>query len=378
MATMEYKCPTCGGALEFNIKEQKLKCPYCDSVFEIADFADKEETKKGSGEEGAKSDAQVDGTRKDDKFDFDTEAGSQWADGEMEALNVFLCESCGGEIVGDDNLASARCPYCDSIMVRKEKLSGALRPDVVIPFKLEKARAKEEFKKHLLGKKLLDLKFVNENKIDEIKGVYVPFWLFDVSLDADMSYRCTNSSSHRSGDYMIYETAVYEVNQSGSIGFDTIPVDGSSKMADDLMESLEPFDYSEAVPFQTAYLAGYMADKYDVTVDDSIDNIKRRVRGSTGEIFRRDIPGHFDSVDRKFSSIRLKDSEAKYALYPVWILTVKWHNKIYTYAMNGQTGKFVGDTLPEDKAKANRMRWINTGIITAIGTVIGAIAGFMF
>lgn len=377
MATMEYKCPTCGGALEFNIKEQKLKCPYCDSVFEISDFADKDTNK---GEEGgkAKASAEPEEGKSKDKFEFDTEAGSEWAAGEQEALNVFLCESCGGEIVGDDNLASARCPYCDSVMVRKEKLSGALRPDVVIPFKLEKARAKEEFKKHLLGKKLLDNNFINENKIDEIKGVYVPFWLFDVSLDAALSYRCTNSSSHRSGDYIIHETEIYDVQQAGSIGFDTIPVDGSSKMADDLMESLEPFDYSEAVPFQTAYLAGYMADKYDVTVDDSIDNIKRRVKGSTREVFRRDIPGSFTSVDLQAASITLKDSEAKYALYPVWILTVKWHNKIFTYAMNGQTGKFVGDTLPEDKAKANRMRWMNTGILTAIGAVIGAIAGFMF
>ncbi len=32
--------------------------------------------------------------------------------------------------------------------------------------------------------------------------------------------------------------------------FQHIPVDGSSKMPDDLMESIEPFDFSEAVDFR--------------------------------------------------------------------------------------------------------------------------------
>mgnify|MGYP004443994917 CR=1 FL=1 len=380
MATMEYKCPACGGALEFNITEQKMKCPFCDSVFEVSQFQDMDkdldkETKKAKAAPSDDEAAAKESTGGfNDKWNFDKEAGTEWGAGEEEALSVFLCESCGGEIVGDDTLASARCPYCDSIMVRKEQLSGSLKPDYVIPFKLGKDRAKEEFKKHLLGKKLLDRRFVDENKIDEIKGVYVPFWLFDVSLDADLTYEGIDHRSWREGDYMVYESDINDIHLAGEVAFNTIPVDGSSKMADDLMESLEPFDFREAVPFQTAYLAGYMADKYDVTVSESMPNVRRRVRGSAVDIFSQDVP-HFDTITNRSADIFLKDSQAKYALYPVWLLTIKWDGEIYLYAMNGQTGKFVGDTLPCDNKKARRMQFTTTGLVAVAGLVFGVLAG---
>ncbi|MGI6765688.1 MAG: hypothetical protein ACOX4R_00575 [Lentihominibacter sp.] len=352
---IEYKCPNCGGAIAFNIATQNLKCPFCDTEYELEALKAYDDSLK----------------KEADDFVWNTEAGGQWTEGETAGLKVYICQSCAGEIVGDDTLGSSRCPYCDSTIVMKEQFAGDLKPDYVIPFKLEKEEAKKAFAEHLLGKKLLDRRFVDENKIDEIKGVYVPFWLFDTALDADVSYKCSNSKSSRSGDYIITKTDYYLCNVEGSMGFDRIPVDGSSKMADDLMESLEPFDSSDAVPFQTAYMAGYMANRYDVELEESIDNINRRVKGSAEDVFMDQVTG-FETKTVSSSRIKLKDSESKYALYPIWTLKINWKGKLYTFAMNGQTGKFVGDQLPENKAKSRMVSIVST----VVGTVAGLVAAF--
>ncbi|MFR4927774.1 MAG: hypothetical protein ACLUB3_07795, partial [Clostridium sp.] len=204
--------------------------------------------------------------------------------------------------------------------------------------------------RHLRVKRLLPKVFKDQNHIDEIKGIYVPFWLFDTDADADIRYRATKVRSWSDKNYNYTETRFFMVARSGNIGFTRVPVDGSTKMEDDLMESIEPFDFKEAVPFQTAYLAGYMADKYDVGAEESIARANERVKRSTEDNFKSTVTG-YTSVTTEQSSVRLHDGSAKYALYPVWILNTTWNGKQYRFAMNGQSGKFVGD-LPVDKKAA--------------------------
>ena len=272
-------------------------------------------------------------------------------------------------------MASTKCPFCDNPIVLKGQLSGDLKPDYVLPFKLDKKAAKSAFEKHLMGKKLLPKEFKDKNKIDEIKGLYVPFWLFDTELDASVLYNGENKSSWRSGDYIYTKTDYYDILREGSIAFENIPVDGSSKMPDELMESLEPFDFSQAVPFNAGYLAGYAADRYDVDANSSINNINHRVRTSAEVAFRKTVNG-FGYVGVDQSYIQLKNSKVKYALYPVWIMNVTWNNEKYTFAMNGQSGKFVGDLPVDPKAKkALFFKWFGT--FSAIGAVITAVMSFL-
>ena len=159
--------------------------------------------------------------------------------------------------------------------------------------------------------------------------------------------RCWSDSKY---DYT--ETNYYSVRRDGTLGFDAVPVDGSSKIEDDLMESIEPFAMQDAIPFQTAYLAGYVADKYDVSAEDSIERANKRIRRSTEETFQQTVTG-YDSVKVENSSIQLHGGKAKYALFPVWLLSTSWRGENYLFAMNGQTGRFVGD-LPVDKGAARK------------------------
>ena len=161
-------------------------------------------------------------------------------------------------------------------------------------------------------------------------------------------------------DYNYTETSYYMVHRGGSVGFEHVPVDGSSKMADDLMESIEPYNFDDAVDFQTAYLAGFLADKYDVTAEQSIDRANERVKRSTEETFAQTVK-NYTTVRTENSSVQFRGGKAKYALYPVWLLNTTWNGNKYTFAMNGQTGKFVGD-LPVDKSAATRWTLLLTAI----------------
>ena len=352
MAVQEYKCPCCGGGLSFDSTVQKMKCPFCDTEFEV-------ETLKAYDE-----DLQSEGT---DNLDWDTRAGTQWTVDEETGLRSYICQSCGGEIIGDEHTAATECPYCGNPAIMMQQFAGTLKPDYVIPFKLDKEAAKAEYLKHLSGKFLLPKVFKDQNHIDEIKGIYVPFWLFDSNADADIRYRATRTRAWSDSEYNYVETSYFSIYRAGNIGFDHVPVDGSSRMADDLMESVEPFNFSEAVDFQTAYLSGYFADKYDISAEDSIARANERIKNSTEDAFRDTVNGYV-TVETEYSSVRLHDGKTKYAFYPVWLLNTTYNNEKYTFAMNGQTGKFVGN-LPTDKGKM----WRFAGLITAVaGAVIYA------
>ena len=146
--------------------------------------------------------------------------------------------------------------------------------------------------------------------------MYVPFWLFDGGAEGEVDYKAANSRTYRDDDYEVTETDHYDVHRGGSIAFEKIPVDASSKMPDDHMDSIEPFDYTQMQPFSTAYLPGYLADKYDVTVDDSRARADRRSRETLENALRETVTGYGTCVTDR-TDIRLHRGKVHYALLPV-------------------------------------------------------------
>lgn len=341
----EYECPCCGGAVEFNSAVQKMKCPYCDTEFDIEAFSNYKEEEK---------------VEKKDDMNWESQAGNEWQSDETNGMCVYVCQSCGGEIIGSETLGSMKCPYCNNNIVVKEKFGGTLRPDYVIPFKLDKKSAKAALKKHFEGKRMLPKAFKTENHLDEIKGIYVPFWLFDAEATGEMRFKGTRVRTWSDSDYTYTDTSFYSVVRGGNVKFEKVPVDGSTHMPDDLMESLEPFDFAQAVEFNSAYLAGYLADKYDVDAKTSQIRANERIKTSTEDFLKSSVSAGYTTLIPEKSNIRLKNSSSKYALYPVWLLTTSWNGQTYLFAMNGQTGKFVGD-LPVDK----KMFWKIYGLWAA-------------
>lgn len=345
----EYKCPCCGGAIAFDSTIQKMKCPYCDTEFEMETLAGYDSELK---------------TEQTDDMTWDTYEGETWQNDEAGGLSAYVCHSCGGEIVCDENTAATECPFCGNPVVVMGQISGELKPDYVIPFQLDKKAAIAALKGHYAGKRLLPKMFKDENHIKEVKGVYVPFWLYDGMANANMRYRATKVRTWSDSRYNYTETSHFLISRAGSLAFENVPADGSTKMPDDLMESIEPFDYSKAVDFQTAYLAGYMADKYDLSAEDNLERANARIRKSTEAAFDATVKG-YATVTKETGSIQLSNNRVKYALLPVWLLHTKWNGQDYLFAMNGQSGKMVGN-LPCDKAAYKKWLFGLTGVIGAV------------
>ncbi len=370
MATQvtNHKCPACEGPMHFDSGIGKLKCDYCDSEFTVEEvekiYAEKEEK---ASQAFKKAEEKAANTPDPEHWGTD-DLNSDWGD-DAQNMRAYSCPSCGAEVICDETTAATSCVYCGNPTVIPGQFSGALKPHYVIPFKLDKEQAKAALKNHYKGKFLLPKQFSAENHIEEIKGVYVPVWLFNGSAHADVSYHATNSTTRTSGDYRITTTRHYNIHRAGSVDFEKIPVDGSSKMPDDHMESIEPYDYSELKEFSTAYMPGFLADKYDVDVDACAPRADDRAINSASEIMRNSVKGYATCTETS-KDIKLYRGDVKYAMTPVWLLSTKYHGKNHLFAMNGQTGKLVGD-LPISWGKF----W---GLVSALTGGIGAIASLVY
>ncbi len=345
--TKEYKCPSCGGTICFDSTTQKMKCPYCDSLFDVESLKEYDETLKRTENEK-------------DNISFSTKK-EEWSD---DDLMHYVCPSCGGEIITNETLASTVCPYCSNNVILTDKLSGTLKPDLVIPFKIDKKKAIECFKNSLNGKRYLSSAFKDENHFSDVKGVYVPVWLYSSRADCIVSYRAVTTSVWSDREYNYTQTNHFLLEREGNVSFEKIPVDGSKSMSDELMESLSPYDYSDAVDYNGAYLSGFLADKYDLSSLDCSPRAIERAKSSVERYFRKTTEG-FSRVEKKSESINMKDGECKYALLPVWLLNTKWEDKNYLFAVNGQNGKFVGD-LPFDKKRGIRDFVLGTTILSSL------------
>ncbi|MCL2356719.1 MAG: hypothetical protein FWC70_06130 [Defluviitaleaceae bacterium] len=348
MQLMEYKCPNCAGAVKFDATIQQMKCPFCDSEFCPQAMKERDHALEGAPE----------------SVEWANHEDAEWSMGEQEGMRLYSCNSCAGEIITEESTAATHCPYCDSPVIMVGQLSGSAKPDLIIPFKLDKAAAVEALQKHLSGKKLLPKCFKTTRHLEEIKGLYVPFWLYDADIDANMRYRASTVRTWSDSRFIYTETRYFNVVRQGEMAFDNVPVDASSKIAADLMESIEPFDSAVAMDFQTAYLVGYLADKFDFCEKHCIDRANERIRASAEDAFRKTVTG-YATVTPEYRGVYLKKSEVKYALLPVWILNTTWRGENFIFAMNGQTGKFVGD-LPTDWGAFWRWFFILTMILSVV------------
>ncbi len=420
--TTNYQCPACTAPLYFDSKSGKLQCDYCGNSYEVsqiesqmaqkqekaADAFQKQEQKRQNEQQPVQNtpqnakntgmapgtDRQADNGYTNSNFGTNSSAAvgvagvgaaaatataqrqaqaqdpnSLWRTNNLSTdwgadaahMREYNCESCGAQIICDETTAATSCIYCGNPTVVPGQFAGALKPDYIIPFKVSREDAKAALANFCKGKFLLPKFFAQENHIEEIKGVYVPFWLFDGDVGAHLTYKASDAKSVTSGDYRITTTRHYNVERAGNITFSDIPVDASSKMPDKYMESIEPFMYEDLKPFSTAYMPGFFADKFDVDVQTCSPRADERAVQTSVNILRNSVQGYTLCTETS-RNIQLYRGNVHYALAPVWMLSTRYRGKNYIFAMNGQTGKFVGE-LPCDK---KRYWGLFAGIVAAI------------
>lgn len=322
---LEYKCPCCNAGLVFGSNTQQLTCEYCGNTFDI----DTVKAFNDSGEQNT------------EEFQWDDQPKQEWAEEERQAMHAFQCPACGGEILTDENTAATFCPYCDNPTIMPSRLSGGLKPDAVLPFQTSKEDAKAAFLRLCKGKPLLPKGFTAEQRLEKITGIYVPFWLYDCSADYTGSYKATRIHTWSDSQYNYTKTDHFLLRRGAEANFQGIPMDGSSKMDDTFMESIEPYDYGQLIDFDMAYLTGFLADKYDVPSENGEARIRQRVDNAVEDELQSSLIGYATVIPTS-RQLQIRHSKARYALLPVWILNTQYRGKIYTFAMNGQTGKMTG------------------------------------
>ena len=362
-----YKCPACGGPLHFSNATQDLACDYCESHFSVQQI-EALYAQHDAGAAAATAAAQAASAQQASGGDsWELASDGSWA-ADAQGLIAYNCPSCGAELICDQTTAASSCPYCGNPTIIPGQLQGMLKPDYVIPFKLDKNAAMEALRKHYKGKKLLPNSFSKENHIEEIKGVYVPFWLFDGEAYADLVFDGTRTHVTETRNERITTTEHYKLHRAGTVPFQKIPVDGASKMPDDHMDAIEPFDYSELKPFSNAYLPGFFADKYDVGVQESAARADERAEQTARDAMRARCSG-YTTVTEAGGQVMLHRGKVHYALLPVWMLSTRWNGQNFLFTMNGQTGKLIGN-LPVDKGKYWRYFAIATVIATVAATAV--------
>jgi DNA-directed RNA polymerase subunit RPC12/RpoP len=311
------KCKNCGADLKFSSKLQMWVCEFCGSEYDEADFVSQKE--------------------KTTKEELNVE------------LDEYSCPNCGAIVVTDKNTSATECVYCGSSAIIKNRLQGKFKPSKIIPFKTEKSEAVNKFQKYVNERLFAPDEFEKTECIEKVSGVYIPFWLFDCKTNGTIYAECKNVRMYISGDYRVIETDVYECDRAGRMEFIDVPVDGSTKFPDDVMDSIEPYDYSEFKEFNYSYLSGFLAEKYDLDSDDVYERAKVRVKTTTRDKLYKEF-GKFQQVKILSTDINVENGDVEYALLPVWMLNINYFGNRYTFAMNGQTGKMVGN-VPIKKSK---------------------------
>ncbi len=319
METLDHKCPSCTAPLPFDPTLQKWKCGYCGNEYTLQELEKYEKNDVGLENEEVN-------VSQNDTMDMD----------------MYECSNCGAQILTDENTTATFCVYCGNTAVIKNRLQGALKPNKIIPFKKTKEDAIKAFTNFRKGKPFAPKDFSKKENVEKITGVYIPFWVYDCGTSAHVEAVGKNIKTWISGDYTYTKTDTYRVLREGNMEYEKVPADGSTKFEDDIMDSIEPFDYNELSDFSASYLAGFLSEKYDVGDEEAFKRAKLRVTNSTTDKLKETIIGYSTySIVSNNVDINLKNTN--YILLPVWMLNINYKGKIRKFAMNGQTGKMIGD-----------------------------------
>ncbi len=359
MATLNYKCPNCAAPLKFNPEKQNFSCEYCFSEFDVKTIQDMYEQKEEQQDKSTKAEEKARQAQKSNTAD------------EEEAF-IYTCPSCGAEVVTTASTAATTCYYCQNPVVMSGRLSGDLKPDRVVPFALSKENAIEKFMKFCGKKKFLPKGFASKRQFEKFNGVYFPYWYVDEQKQAHLNAIGKKIRTWTSGNKEYTETRTYNVVRGGDVIIKNVferALKGEDRV---MMQSVHPFDLSQAKDFEMSYLSGFQAEKRDLERADLEAEVEQRLNAYTEELLSKSGNEHYDRMQTKSFSQMTELSSWNYTLLPVWVTTYKHGDKIYPYAINGQTGKIFGK-LPVSGGKLA----ILFGAVTVGVFLLGLLGGML-
>lgn len=367
------KCPNCSGNLKFDPDTQKLGCDFCGASFDPSLFEAKIDELVKDAPASAVTEAQAPGPAEQVTTEVSEALGpsDEVKPGEHQT-NVnegeqveFVCNSCGARVVTDKNTSATFCAFCGSPAMVGQRLTNEFRPQYMIPFKVSRQKAEAAFLKWAGGGKWTPFGFVSKENVKKLTGLYVPFWLFNIKAHIDVEGTAEDVSY--SGDKQI--TAHYEIKRMGDVEWKNIPLDGETRIDDKLMEAIEPFNFANMIPYDYDYIPGFYADRYDQDAQALAKRATDRGIAGMDQVIKKSIGKKYDRHKITKNRSTITSMAANYALLPVWFMSYKYHNQMYYFAMNGQTGEVAGK-VPVSTVKKTAFFFI----VLAIAAVVARFA----
>ena len=360
------KCPNCCANLIFDADKQVMFCEYCLSTF-TADQLENTIVEEAPKDSTAGERIHAEGAEEHIKKSL-LDDGVQ-----------FICNACGAQVVTDKNTSATFCAFCGSPAIISQRMTDEFSPDYILPFKYGKEAAVKKFFAWCKGGRWTPFDFVSEKNIEKLTGLYVPFWLYDVHADVDITGTAKNEESHSTGSTTTVTTTEFKIRRKGSLTWKHLPFDGASRIDDKMMEAIEPFDFKKMVDFDPAYIQGFFAERYDLSGDDVKPRMWERVKTY--------IKQELDPTYRKFNrgvkvekdDTKLNELNLHYAMLPVWFLHYTYNGKNYDFCMNGQTGEVAG-IPPVSRLKRLVLFFTVLAVAAAIvrliaGLILGGLVG---
>lgn len=348
-----HHCPNCGGPLTFNPSDQKFHCDYCLSIFTVEDIEKFEAKEQVATKE-------------------DTAATANPTDTVPGEMDLFLCPSCGAQIVTDHTTAATYCYFCHNPVVLSGRLTGEFLPNKVLPFTIDREKAVADFLNWARKKRFVPKDFFNEAQIEKMTGVYFPYWVVDAETIGSLAGKGTSLRVWIVGELEYTETKVYQIFRKGKASIKHLTKNALTKnIQQKMVEGVQPFSIDQAVDFHTEYLSGFQAEKRDIEIKDLAQQIDHELDEYTKDLLQDTISGYTTFTPGN-QSTQVQKQDNHYMLLPVWLVTYQDNSdKTYYYAMNGQSGKVSG-VLP---ISYKRLGLFSGGIFAAV-MVLAMIVGY--
>ncbi|TRX70419.1 hypothetical protein [Carboxylicivirga sp. M1479] len=331
VAVGTFACVSCGADLKYKPGTQHLNCEYCGAENEIPQVEEEIE-----------------------ELDFHTFLKQKSESETSIEANFVKCDSCGASSTLEEDVTATNCAYCAApLVIEHAQNESVIQPKSLLPFKLNKDEAKDEFKTWL--KKLWfapnDLRKAVLN-FDHFKGVYIPYWTYDtdtfsnyVGQRGDYYYVTETYTTTENGKSVTKTRQVRKTRWSHASGrvhkfFNDILTVATRSLPQKYIYKLEPWDLENLVPFDRSYISGFIAEKYQIGLEEGFGIAKDIADPKIRELVRRDIGGDEQRIISLNTSYR--DITFKHLLLPVFVCAYLFKGKLYQFLVNGRTGEVQG------------------------------------
>ena len=338
MSVATFPCSACGAELEFKPGTRHLTCPYCRADVEIP-------------------------RREEDEVrevEYDEVLRQLGDKQETDEVITVRCDSCRAEVPMAANVTSQSCPFCGSNIVATGQSQRHVKPKAVLPFAVNRDRARELFRGWLAGRWFAPGKLKQFAAIDDargtkgtgLQGIYLPYWTYDCRST-------TGYDGQRGDDYFVQVPYTAMVNGkpvtrmrqevrtrwtpvSGSVenSFDDVLVPASSSLPREQLDEVGTWDLKELAPYSDQYLAGFTAESYTVDLPTGFGVARQIMEGEIRATVARDIGGDHQRITRMQPSFR--NITFKHILLPVWVAAYRYNNRVYRFLINARTGQIAG------------------------------------